>query len=172
MGLHSFTYCDAPGERMECGVFRKSYLLIPKEFGGGHVVEYCYKGYSNMGGYDVFEKLAEWNRSWVGKEISLDSLLIKPERNQYSSDLRGEVLYNRAYGSYKAERKMILDFSKGRSDSYMRNFYGDDYLRDIGILLFEKNEELKYPLKIALYSKSNFESVTDCSKGDPLQGCN
>ena len=37
-------------------------LLIPKEFGGGAIIETDYEGYGVFGGRDVFALLAEWNQ--------------------------------------------------------------------------------------------------------------
>ena len=37
------------------------YLLIPKEFGGGHIYEDKYGGYGVFGGRDVYALVAQWN---------------------------------------------------------------------------------------------------------------
>lgn len=36
-------------------------LLVPKEFGGKHLVEKEYDGYGEFGGKDAYELLAKWN---------------------------------------------------------------------------------------------------------------
>lgn len=38
------------------------YVLIPEEFGGGHIKEDCYEGYGVFGGKDVYELVAQWNK--------------------------------------------------------------------------------------------------------------
>lgn len=51
MGQFSWLDCKT-GEQVLDNVERKVYLLVPKEFGGGHIEEDCYDGYGNFG-WDV-----------------------------------------------------------------------------------------------------------------------
>lgn len=37
------------------------YLLVPKKFGGGHILETCYDGYGRFCYQDVYALVAEWN---------------------------------------------------------------------------------------------------------------
>lgn len=41
------------------------YVLIPKEFGGGHIHEECYDGYGNFGGNDIYDLVVDWNRKYL-----------------------------------------------------------------------------------------------------------
>lgn len=171
MGLHSFLYADAPGDRMICGKCKDSYLLIPKEFGGGSIKEHCYQGYFRMGGVDVFEELAKWNKLALGKEISLDVTLVKmPLREDYTEGKEGDEDYRNACMRFREDFSLLFQFFSNKSDAYMVKHYGKDYLRNIGILLFERNSNLKYPLKITL-KDAVYEEVSGCSDADPLQGC-
>lgn len=61
MGQFSWLDCKT-GEQILDNVSRKSYVLVPKEFGGGHIEEHCYDGYGRFGGRDVYALVAEWNR--------------------------------------------------------------------------------------------------------------
>lgn len=60
MGQFSWLDCITQ-EQIVDGRTRKSYVLVPKQFGGGHIVEECYEGYGVFGGRDVFQLVAEWN---------------------------------------------------------------------------------------------------------------
>ena len=42
------------------GSFRV-FVLIPKEFGGGYIVEDYYQGYGVFGGKDIYALVAKWN---------------------------------------------------------------------------------------------------------------
>lgn len=171
MGLHSFLYADVPSKRMICGKIFDSYLLVPKEFGGGSFKETCYQGYSKMGGVDVFEELARWNKSALGKEIDLVLIRELPKREDYLDDADGDEYYRRACACFKSEFSMLFQYSKNRTDAYMRKHYGNDYLREIGILLFYAgNDKLKYPLKITTCDV-DYESVAGYSDADTMQGC-
>ena len=61
MGQFSWLDCKT-GEQILDNVERTSYLLIPKEFGGGHLVEKCYDGYGHFAGRDAYALVAQWNR--------------------------------------------------------------------------------------------------------------
>jgi len=60
MGQFSWLDCLS-GEQVLDDVKRDVYLLIPQEFGGGHIKETCYDGYGRFGGYDVYALVAAWN---------------------------------------------------------------------------------------------------------------
>ena len=38
------------------------YVLIPEEFGGGHIEERNYEGYGEFGGQDIYALVARWNK--------------------------------------------------------------------------------------------------------------
>ena len=60
MGQFSWLDCIT-GEQVLDDVKRDVYLLVPKEFGGGHIKETCYDGYGRFGGRDAYGLVAQWN---------------------------------------------------------------------------------------------------------------
>ena len=60
MGQFSWLDCKT-GEQVFDDVCRKVYVLVPKEFGGGHIEETCYNGYGDFGGQDIYELVVDWN---------------------------------------------------------------------------------------------------------------
>ena len=61
MGQFSWLDCKS-GEQVLDDVERDVYLLVPREFGGGHIKETCYDGYGHFGGRDAYALVAQWNR--------------------------------------------------------------------------------------------------------------
>ena len=168
MGFYSWKYCDDESERMICGKCRNSYLLIPQAFGGGHIVEPCYKGYGYMGSYEVAETVAKWNRGLVTADF-----LSEPERSDYGADEEGQLWYERDMERYLSDCEMLNAYAGGKSDAFMEQNYGKEWLRNIGILIScddEDNARLPYPLKIAMSSDAVYENCGP-SLRDPLQGC-
>lgn len=178
MGFFSWKYCDS-NDRMIVGKFIPSYLLIPQEFGGGHIIENCYDGYGSMGGCDVFEIVAEWNRKHLTKDclpIPKCNRVNSPCPSWYSADEWPEIakkLDEKDMTQYQKDCQCIEDFAKGLSDDYMESMYGVDFKRELGILIAgddEDNRQLKYPIKIAKKADSVYENCI-ASESDPLQGC-
>ena len=60
MGQFSWLDCKT-GEQVVDDKVRDVFLLVPKEFGGGHIHEVCYDGYGRFGGRDVYALVAQWN---------------------------------------------------------------------------------------------------------------
>ena len=52
MGQFSWLDC-VTGKPILNDVERTSYVLVPQEFGGGHIEEECYDGYGNFDFYDI-----------------------------------------------------------------------------------------------------------------------
>lgn len=61
MGQFSWLDCKTQ-EQIFDNEYRDVFLLVPKEFGGGHIKEECYDGYGRFGGYDAYALLAQWNK--------------------------------------------------------------------------------------------------------------
>ena len=61
MGQFSWLDCKT-GEQVLDNVERDVYLLVPKDFGGGHIVEHLYDGYGRFGRRDVYGLVAQWNK--------------------------------------------------------------------------------------------------------------
>lgn len=64
MGFFSWKTSDT--ERSICNAYsgRKTFpvfVLIPKEFGGGYILEENYEGYGVFGGQDIYALVARWN---------------------------------------------------------------------------------------------------------------
>ena len=64
MGQFSWLDCKT-GEQVIDNKERNVYLLVPKEFGGGHILETCYDGYGRFGGHDVYDLVVDWNRDYL-----------------------------------------------------------------------------------------------------------
>lgn len=60
MGQFSWLDCKTEEQIVDDKV-RDVYVLVPKEFGGGHIVEHCYGGYGRFGGRDIYALVANWN---------------------------------------------------------------------------------------------------------------
>ena len=76
-----------------------------------------------------------------------------------------------AMEKYKFSLQRNVDFVNRVSDEEMKEKYGKNYLREIGIDIGcydEDNAALKYPIKIVT-KKMDYENVAP-SPGDPYQG--
>ena len=82
MGQFSWLDCET-GEQVLDGVRRDVYVLVPAEFGGGHIEEECYEGYGEFGGHDIYDLVVDWNaghldvirdnaETWAGKPSTAD----------------------------------------------------------------------------------------------------
>lgn len=77
--------------------------------------------------------------------------------------------------SYEQTCACLSDFVGCMSDSEMKEKYGKDYLRELGIEVAcynWQNEQLKYPIKICeLKTSAKLYDILPASKRDPNQGC-
>ena len=64
MGQFSWLDCKT-GEQIVDDKYRDVYVLVPEEFGGGHILEKCYDGYGNFGGHDIYDLVVDWNRNYL-----------------------------------------------------------------------------------------------------------
>lgn len=164
MGCFSWMFCDAdPSMRKNSRrlvINHKGYLLIPKEFGGGHIEEKYYDGYGRFGGKDVYDLAADWNREYIASHPEF----ILP----YSGIAVGKKPWYKLYADMSLSQEDIekqIKTAEGCSP-YME-------YRWIGIELAcydEDNAALPFPIKIAKYKDSVYEACKP-SKGDPDQGC-
>lgn len=95
MGQFSWLDCKT-GEQVVDNKRRNVYVLIPKEFGGGHIKEECYDGYGNFGGHDIYDLVVDWNREyleeyrqdntfvcdWLQKKASVEDALNTMEKRE------------------------------------------------------------------------------------------
>lgn len=164
MGQFSWLDC-VTGEQIIDDKRKSVYVLVPKEFGGGHIREGIYDGYGHFGGYDIYDLVAEWNKA----ELSHRMLQAPNPKNwgKYDADY-----YRWAVERHLRTLDMLLDFKNGTSAEDMKAKYGEDWKRLIGIDIAcydEQNEELPFPIKITYDATAVYE---DCkfSPSDPNQG--
>ena len=167
MGQFSWLDCKT-GEQIVDGRKRNSYVLVPRRFGGGHIEEPCYEGYGVFGGKDVYDLVALWNREF----INVDENLRKPLRERFTADKEGERFFQLAVESYQERSRRLEDFVSNVEDADMKEMYGDEYLRLIGIDIAcydEENENLRFPIKITHDPNAVYEFCAP-SLSDPNQG--
>ena len=178
MGQFSWLDCKTEEQIVDDKV-RDVYVLVPKEFGGGHIKETCYDGYGNFGGHDIFDLVADWNREILSSKPNF----IFPyavNRAKYLSD-------NYGWKSDYSERIILqirdepwfefwADLSLSREEivNKTKEKIGSDFweYRYIGIALAcydEDNGALPYPIKITHDSRAVYESC-GISLSDPNQG--
>lgn len=141
MGQFSWLDCIS-GEQVLDDVSRDVYLLIPKEFGGGHIKETCYDGYGRFGGYDVYELVADWNKSFIHTVLNE----LKP------------------YWTASLDETNLLNFAKGEPIDTEKRIIGIDLA-----CYDEDNARLRYPIKITHDPNAVYEQCSP-SPSDPNQG--
>ena len=129
---------------------RDVYVLIPKEFGGGHIKETCYIGYGEFDGHDIYELVVDWNKKYledVQKEI--DTWICK-------------------WGYW--DKEVLKKYLNGIEPEFTNKVF--EGKRDFGITLAcydEDNVRLRYPIKIT-HDKDAVYEWCPPSKSDPNQG--
>ena len=192
MGQFSWIYADNKKQMID-NRRADSYLLVPPAFQdkyGKFIYEGCYDGYGRMGGHDVYELVAEWNREFLSPDMLRPAPLLEEyggldkwdrkdlvergfseeEINKIDKEKQKEY-FNRAMRAYNRDIQMLSDYKTGREDKAMARDYGKDWKRDIGIWIAcydEQNAYLPYPIKIT--SKPMEYDAVGPSKRDPNQG--
>lgn len=144
MGQFSWIYSDN-GKQMLDDVEADSYLLVPEPFQreyGRYIKETYYEGYGIMGGYDVYDLVSRWNKEFLTSEI----ISPKPKREECET----ERIFKALTDMYNEKISVYEDY-KNLSDADMKEKYGNDYERHIGINIAcydEQNASLPYPIKI------------------------
>lgn len=193
MGQFSWIYSDTHKQLLD-DIYADTYLLVPKPFQekyGKAIYEGCYDGYGNFGRYDVYELVALWNRENLPSETRALRL---PKVEEYGGLFDSEKEELRKKGMTEEEikkadaekqqeycdkailryKKVLLrnkDFANNVPDNIMKEKYGRNYLREIGIDIAcydEDNAVLKYPIKITT-KEMEYEEVAP-SLSDPNQG--
>lgn len=145
MGQFSWLDCKS-GRQIKDDVRADVYLLVPKEFGGGHIHEECYDGYGRFGGQDVYELIPIWNKKMV------------PEILRRSKDGHWHCKIS------EHEAEQMQNFHDGKPCSIP--------LRYIGIIMAcydRDNFALEYPIKITHDERAVYERC-EPSEVDPNQG--
>ena len=159
MGQFSWLDCITQEQVLD-DVKRKVYVLVPQQFGGGHIEEECYDGYGRFGGHDIYDLVADWNKEFI-------ELPKKPNPDKYDG-----YWYGYAVSSWEREKRMVVEFKGGTSDEAMDARYGDGWKRLIGIDIAcydEDNASLRYPIKITHDPNAVYEWCAP-SRSDPNQG--
>lgn len=170
------------------------YVLVPKEFCdkfGKRITEGCYDGYGHFDTYDMYALVAFWNKEYLSEEL----LEKAPELRQFGGlwDFEKEKLKKEGKSDKeiddldRAEQKkyfdiamnrrnnmirLMNDYKDGMDDNTLKEKYGRDYLREIGIAIScydEQNRALKFPIKITYDSKAVYEECK-ASDSDENQG--
>lgn len=167
MGFFSWMFADRDNKKA-LKIGKKAYLLIPVEKDGYY--EGFYNGYGNIGSLSVYEQVALWNREYLTTKN-----LVKPERENFGNVEYAQKAYEASMKHYERSVACLSDFVGGMPGAEMKEKYGKDYLRDIGVDIAGynwQNEQLKYPIKICeLKHSAKQYDVLPASKKDPNQGC-
>lgn len=184
MGQFSWLDCQ-DGSQIVDNKMADVYVLIPEEFGGGHIYERCYDGYGNFGDNDVYELVADWNRRYLKEhpdfriQSSIEQIKYGIRRLQESYIKAGmEIPDNiripddvEEYGMKVSSFSWYDDYcdlSMTKEEFQKKN---GEY-RGVGIDLAcydEDNAALPYPIKITHDPDLKYE---DCEPSlmDPNQG--
>ncbi len=192
MGCFSWLDCKTK-KQIRIGFYGKEiYVLVPKEFGGGHIVCNFYEGYGEFGGYDIYDLVAAWNREYLKKYPvseprkeqfgSLYSYQIEDLKKQGKTDEEiaelcdneREKYYQAALKRYNVSKNIFDEFISAPKGISFEDLLGmfDGRLRDIGIDIAcenKDNKKLKYPIKIT-YDKDAIYEECSYSLSDPNQG--
>lgn len=192
MGYFSWLDCI---DNTQIKINEKAFLLVPADFGGGHLATEFYNGFGIFGGCDVYELVAEWNREKITNKM-INDIYQEPKKSQFCGlyefekrdliekgktpdevaqldEMQRAEYFNRALVRYNNDVKMIKAFCAGVDDDEMCDRYGDEYKREIGIKLscYDKNNKrLSYPIKITHDAAAIYENCK-YSKIDKNQGC-
>lgn len=148
MGQFSWLDCKNKKRQILDDVPAKVYLLVPKEFGGGHIEETCYDGYGHFGDKDVYDLIAEWNIDFIPEMLDLASA----EKWKCSVDTWDEDNMRRFCNGEELD------------ENYEKRYIG------IKLACYdEDNARIPYPIKITHNGNAVYE---DCepSLSDPNQG--
>ena len=181
MGQFSWLDCE-DGSQIIDNKIADVYVLVPEEFGGGHICERCYDGYGNFGGNDIYDLVADWNRKYLKDHPDYRT----PHSIQESSYVYEQLKYTYDKLGLEMPKECIKEFGRKVSEYTWYECYSDLSLtreeivkklggysyRNIGIDIAcydEDNAALPFPIKITHNPNLKYE---DCepSLSDPDQG--
>lgn len=143
MGQFSWLDCKTE-EQIVDNYSRDVYVLVPKDFGGGHIKETCYDGYGHFGAHDIYDLVADWNKGFIPNVLA--------QKQAWKCSIS------------EKDEENLKAFAAGNPI--------DCEKRWLGIILAcydEDNERLMYPIKITHDANASYEAC-GISKSDPYQG--
>ena len=149
MGQFSWLDCKT-NEQILDDVERDVYVLVPREFGGGHIKETCYDGYGNFGDHDIYDLVVDWNKKYLEDIVKeIDTWVC--DWDEWAKDVLNQYL--------NGEEPLFQDscFREKRSFGITLACYDKD------------NARLRYPIKIT-HDKNAVYEWCPPSKSDPNQG--
>lgn len=145
MGQFSWLDCKT-GEQVVDNKKRKVYVLVPQEFGGGHIEENCYDGYGRFGGHDIYDLIVDWNVNYLEQVYANeDTWMCSWIKTQGTKDNFERI----KAGEEPIGEKRVLGISLACYD--------------------EDNVRLRYPIKITHDPDAVYEYCAP-SLSDPNQG--
>lgn len=166
MGQFSWLDCQNENRAIIDNVYENSYVLVPKEYGGGNIKEECYDGYGRFGEYDIYDLVAAWNKDYV----TIHNIR-KPQREEWGKSREDQKYFKYALKEYETRCQRLLDFQNLTTEE-MNQKYSKNWLREIGIDIAcgdRQNTRLKFPIKITHDPNAVYEKCQP-SKKDPNQG--
>ena len=159
---------------------RDVYVLIPKEFGGGHIVEHCYDGYGHFGGKDIFDLVATWNREVLSDNPNFifpyaferaQRIGVKYNWNSNYHECIDLQIHNKPwYEFYKDLNLSVAEVCNAMTTKLDRTYPYEWRYIDIDLACYdEDNEALPFPIKITHDPHACYEFCPP-SKSDPNQG--
>jgi len=145
MGQFSWLDCKT-GEQVLDNVPRNVYVLVPKEFGGGHITETCYDGYGRFDGKDIYDLVVDWNIKDLPRILENKDRFLSGWVEKYEDDFKR-----------LADGKELADGLKKRTLGIAIACYDED------------NAFLRYPIKITHDPNATYEHCNP-SLSDPDQG--
>ena len=178
--MGTFTWTDAFIKSPKCdqyGDYKRKDIV---EYGGyaklicpdGTEIETESHGYyGEIGGFDIYELVAEWNRF----ELSADNLSPRPsdptnwgglwdfekeqlKKDGYSDDeitaldeAERQKHFDTAVNRWERMAALIDEYKTGASDEELSEEYGDEWKRELGIAIACEDDnarKLKYPIKL------------------------
>ena len=170
--MQQFSWCDCiSGNQIINGIDKDVYVLIPKEFGGGHIIEHCYDGFGHFGDYDIYELVADWNRQYLEPDFVFPSEITKYGFYQQIRQFNPE--YNETFQFKAKEKPWYCPYKDASLSKAGIEFVINQDYKTIGQELTafdEDNAALPFPIKItyncdAVYEECSFSMI------DPDQGC-
>ena len=169
MGQYSWLDCRTQEQILD-NVNRDVYVLVPEEFGGGHIHELCYDGYGHFGGHDIHDLVADWNRIALTEDFEFPHA---KKREEYLTKIQArDPSYTEKIDwtlGDKSWAEDYLDLSQTREE--VETLHAMPW-RFIGIELScydDDNAALPYPIKITHDPDAVYE-LCGPSDSDPNQG--